>query len=74
MSCCLVESSNIYIYNMYNITYNIYLNILLGAPTIGRGSAQPRGGGGGSQKSQIRLQSCPEYTKAVQKRPFSRTY
>ncbi len=29
---------------MYNI---LYINILLGAPTIGRGSAWPGGGGGG---------------------------
>jgi hypothetical protein len=27
---------------------------LLGAPTVGRGSAQAGGGGGGSQRSQVR--------------------
>jgi hypothetical protein len=52
----------------------MYINILLGAPTIGGGSARPRGGGGGSQKSQISLQSCPEYTKTAQKRSVSHTY
>jgi hypothetical protein len=36
----------------------IYVNILLGALTIGGGSARPRGGGRGSQRSQIRL-PCP---------------
>jgi hypothetical protein len=36
---------------------------LLDAPTIGRGSVRPRGGGVGSQRSQIRLQSRLEYTK-----------
>ncbi len=36
---------------------------LLGAPTIGRGSARPRGDGGGSQRSQINLPSHPECTK-----------
>ncbi len=35
---------------------------LLDAPTIGRGSAWPRGGGGGSQRSQISLQNRPECT------------
>ncbi len=54
---------------MYN-TYTIYINILLGAPTIGRGSA--RRGGGGSQRSQIRLQSLSEYMKTAQKQPVSR--
>jgi hypothetical protein len=36
---------------------------LLGAPTIGGGSAQPGGGGGGSPRSQISLPSRPKYTK-----------
>jgi hypothetical protein len=39
---------------------------LLGAPTIGRGNAQPGGGGGGSQRSQENLPSCPECTKMAQ--------
>ncbi len=46
----------------------------LGALTIGGGSAWPGGGGEGSQRSQISLQSCPEYTKTAQKRPVSCTY
>ncbi len=47
---------------------------LFGAPTIGRGSAQPGGGGGGSQRSQIRLQSRPKYTKKAKRRLVSGTY
>ncbi len=43
------------------------MNILLGALTIGGGSARPGGGGGSSQRSQISLGSCPAYTKTVQK-------
>jgi hypothetical protein len=43
----------------------IYKYVLLGALTIGGGSAQPRGGGGGSQRSQISLQSRPEYRKTA---------
>jgi hypothetical protein len=33
---------------------------LLGAPTIGRGSARSRGGGGGDHRSHISLQSRPK--------------
>jgi hypothetical protein len=40
---------------------------LLGALTIGRGSAQPRGGGGGSQRSLIGL---PSRTKTAQNGRF----
>jgi hypothetical protein len=40
----------------------------LGALTIGVGGALPKGGGGGSQRSQIGLQSRPEFTKTVPKR------
>jgi hypothetical protein len=47
---------------------------LLGAPTFGEGSARPKGGCGGSQRSQISLQSCPKYTKTAEKRPVSHTY
>ncbi len=47
---------------------------LLGVPTIGGGSAQPEGGGGGSQRSQISLPSHPECMKTGQKQPVSRTY
>jgi hypothetical protein len=36
---------------------------LLGVPTTGGGSARPGGGGRGSQRSQISLQSHPECTK-----------
>jgi hypothetical protein len=38
---------------------------LLGAPTIGGGSARPGGGGGGCHKSQISLPSCPKYPKTA---------
>jgi hypothetical protein len=41
------------------------VQILLGAPTIGRGSAWAEGGGGRSQRSQL----CPHATQNVQKRP-----
>jgi hypothetical protein len=44
---------------------------LLGAPTIGRGSAQSRGGGGGGCRSQISLQSRPKNTKTAKKRAVS---
>jgi hypothetical protein len=37
---------------------------LLGAPTIGRGSARAGGCGGGSQRSQI----CPPATRNIRKR------
>ncbi len=47
---------------------------LLGAPTVGGGSAQPGGGGGEDHRSQICLPSLPECTKTAQKRPVSRTY
>jgi hypothetical protein len=46
-----------------NISYIISINILLGAPTIGRGSAWPSGGGGWSQRSQIRRQSRSNNSK-----------
>ncbi len=62
---------------MYSIIYNIYCIYIyktvrvaqesLRAPTIGGGSARPRGGGGGSQRTQISFQSHPEYTKMQQK-------
>jgi hypothetical protein len=40
---------------------------LLGAPTIGGGSARSRGGGGGGHRSQISLPSRPKYTKKAKK-------
>ncbi len=40
---------------------------LLGAPTIGGGSAWPGDGGGGSQRRQISLPSRLECTKRVEK-------
>ncbi len=43
---------------------------LLGAQTTGRGSARPGGGGGESYRSQIRLQSCPKYTKTAKNERF----
>jgi hypothetical protein len=43
---------------------------LLGAPTIGKGSARPEGGGGGSQRSQISLPSRLECTKTAPKCHF----
>jgi hypothetical protein len=54
----------------------MYINILLGALTIGEGSARPGGDGGGSQRSQIRLPGYPvlEYAKTAPKRPVSHTY
>jgi hypothetical protein len=55
---------------MFNMNIYLYIKILLGAPTIGGGSAWPRGGGGGCQRSQISLQSHPEYTKMAQKWHF----
>jgi hypothetical protein len=42
---------------------------LLSAPTTGRQSARPGGGGEGSQRSQISLPSHPECMKKVPKRP-----
>jgi hypothetical protein len=47
---------------------------LLGALTIGGGSARPGGGSGGSHRSQISLPSHPECMKTAQKRLFSPTY
>ncbi len=47
---------------------------LLCAPTIGRGSARPGGSGGGSQRSQISLPSCPECIIKAPKRPVSCSY
>ncbi len=47
---------------------------LLGAPTIGAGSEQPGSGGGGSQRSQISLPSCPECTKMAPKWAVSCTF
>ncbi len=44
---------------------------LLGALTIGKGSAWPRGGGAGSQRSQISLPSSPECTKTKPKWPLN---
>jgi hypothetical protein len=41
---------------------------LLGAPTRGRGSAWPGGGGGESHRSQISLSNCPKYTKTAKSR------
>ncbi len=46
---------------------------LLGAPTIGRGSAQPGGGGGGSQRSELTLSSHTECTTMMPKRLVSCT-
>ncbi len=47
---------------------------LLGAPTIGGGSAQPGVGGGGSPRSQISLPCHPKYTKTAKKRAVSHTF
>jgi hypothetical protein len=47
---------------------------LLGAPTIGRGSAQPEGGGEGSPRSQRSLPSHPKYTKTAEKMGGGFTY
>jgi hypothetical protein len=47
---------------------------LLGALTIGGGSAWPGGGGGGSQKSQISLPSRSKCTKTAPKRLVSCTH
>ncbi len=44
---------------------------LLSALNIGRGSAQPGGGGGGNHRSQISLPSHPECSKKVHKRAVS---
>jgi hypothetical protein len=44
---------------------------LLGAPTIGGGSARSRGGGGGGHRSQISLLSRRKYTKIAKKRVVS---
>jgi hypothetical protein len=43
---------------------------LLGAPSMGGGSARPRGGGGESYRSQISLQSRPKYTKTAKNGRF----
>jgi hypothetical protein len=47
---------------------------LLGAPTIGAGSARSRGGGGGGHRSQKSLPSRPKYTKTAKKRAVSRMF
>ncbi len=47
---------------------------LLGAPTIGGGSARSRDGGGEGHKSQISLPSRPKYTKTAKKRAVSHTF
>jgi hypothetical protein len=47
---------------------------LLGAPTIGGGSARPRGGGEQSDRSQISLPSRPKYAKTVKKQAALRTF
>ncbi len=47
---------------------------LLGAPTIGGGSALPGACDGGSQRSQISLQSCQYFKKTYKKRPVFGTY
>jgi hypothetical protein len=47
---------------------------LLGAPTIGGGSAWSRGGGGGDYRSQISLQSRPKSTKTAKTRTVSRMF
>ncbi len=57
----VVGSSDIYI---------IYIYIPLGAPTIGGGSAQPGSGGGGSERSQISLQSILNMWKRCKNRRF----
>ncbi len=43
---------------------------LLGAPTIGGGSARSGDGGGGGHRSQISLPSRPKYTKKAKHRQF----
>jgi hypothetical protein len=47
---------------------------LLGAPTIGGGSARFKGGGRGGYSSQISLQSRLKYAKTAKKRAVSRTF
>jgi hypothetical protein len=47
---------------------------LLGAPTIGGGSARSGGRGRGGLRSQISLPSHPKYTKTVKKRAVSLTF
>jgi hypothetical protein len=47
---------------------------LLGAPTIGGGSARFGGGGGGGHTSQISLPSHPKYTKMAKKQAVLRTF
>jgi hypothetical protein len=47
---------------------------LLGASTIGGGSAQSKGGGGGGHRSKKSLPSFPKYTKTAKKRAVSRTF
>ncbi len=46
---------------------------LLGAPTIGKGSAQAGGGGGGSPRSQISPRAAQNVQKQQQKKPVSLT-
>jgi hypothetical protein len=43
---------------------------LLGAPSIGGGSAWSGGGGGGGHRSQISLPSRPKYTKTAKNGQF----
>jgi hypothetical protein len=47
---------------------------LLGVPTMGGGSARPRGGGGESNRSEISLSCCLKYTKTVKKWAVSCTF
>ncbi len=47
---------------------------MLGAPTVGGGSAWPGSGGGGSQRSQITLPSLLECKNTEPKLPVSHTY
>ncbi len=47
---------------------------LLGAPTIGGGSARSRGGGVGGHRSQISLLSLLKYTKTAKKQAVLRMF
>ncbi len=47
---------------------------LLGAPTIGGGSARLGGGGGEIHRSHIYLHSCTKWPKTAKKREVSRTF
>ncbi len=59
------------IYNIYSICTCKYT---AWCADYWQGECPTQNGGGGSQRSQIRLLCHPENTKTAQKRPVSRTY